>query len=60
MLKKERREKNMIRITDEAVQPFETEHTNLVRSIAPECTLFLKREDDMLPVRAGRVALYGS
>ncbi len=50
----------MIRITDEAVQPFETEHTNLVRSIAPECTLFLKREDDTLPVRAGRVALYGS
>lgn len=50
----------MIRITDEAVQPFETEHADLVRSIAPECTLFLKREDDALPVHAGRIALYGS
>ena len=50
----------MIRITDEAVQPFETEHEELVRSIAPECTLFLKREDDTLPVQPGRVALYGS
>ncbi len=50
----------MIRITDEAVQPFETAHAELVRSVAPECTLFLKREGDTLPVSAGKVALYGS
>ena len=50
----------MIRITDEAVQPFEKEHEELVRSVAPECTLFLKREDDTLPFQPGRVALYGS
>ncbi len=50
----------MIRITDAAVQPFETEHTELVRKVAPECTLFLKREDDTLPVKPGKVALYGS
>ena len=50
----------MIRITDAGVQPFETEHIGLVRKVAPECALFLKREDETLPVQAGKVALYGS
>ena len=50
----------MIRITDTAIQPFEMEHTELVRKIAPECALFLKRENDDLPVTVGKVALYGS
>lgn len=50
----------MIRITDAEVQPFETEHIELVRRVAPECTLFLKREDETLPVVPGRIALYGS
>ena len=50
----------MIRITDAGVQPFETEHIALVRKVAPECALFLKREDETLPVSPGKVALYGS
>lgn len=50
----------MIRITDSSVQPFEKEHIGLVRKVAPECVLFLKREDEALPVAAGKVALYGS
>lgn len=50
----------MLRITEEAVQPFETEHIDLVRKVAPECALFLKREDDTLPLAPGKVALYGS
>lgn len=50
----------MVRITDAAVQPFETEHIALVRKVAPECALFLKREDKTLPVTPGKVALYGS
>ncbi len=50
----------MVRITDAAVQPFETEHIAQVRKVAPECALFLKREDKTLPVTPGKVALYGS
>ena len=46
----------MIRITDAGVQPFETEHIGLVRNVAPECALFLKREDETLPIQAGKVA----
>lgn len=50
----------MMRITDTAMQPFEKEHIDLVRKVAPECALFLKREDETLPVKPGQVALYGS
>ena len=50
----------MLRITEETVQPFEKEHINLVRKTAPECALFLKREDDTLPLAPGKAALYGS
>lgn len=50
----------MMRITDTAMQPFEKEHIDLVRKVAPECALFLKREDGTLPVNPGKVALYGS
>ncbi|MDD7739696.1 MAG: glycoside hydrolase family 3 N-terminal domain-containing protein [Fusicatenibacter sp.] len=50
----------MIRITEETVQPFETDHIELVRKTAPECTLFLKREEEAFPVTAGEIALYGS
>ena len=50
----------MLRITEEAVQPFEKEHIDLVRKTAPECALFLKREDDTLPLAPGKAALYGS
>lgn len=50
----------MLRITEETVQPFEKEHIDLVRKTAPECALFLKREDDTLPLVPGKAALYGS
>ena len=50
----------MIRITDEKVQPFEAEHIETVRSLAPECTLLLKK-DGVLPIeKPCSVALYGS
>nr|AFN84547.1 beta-glucosidase-related glycosidase [uncultured bacterium scaffold00090] len=42
------------------MQPFEREHIEIVRKVAPECTLLLKK-DDTLPLSAPcRVALYGS
>lgn len=50
----------MLRITEETVQPFEKEHIDLVRKTALECALFLKREDDTLPLAPGKAALYGS
>lgn len=50
----------MIRIQEKKMQDFEREHIEEVRKIAPECTLFLKRENDAFPVKAGKVALYGS
>ncbi|MBD5395797.1 MAG: beta-glucosidase [Lachnospiraceae bacterium] len=50
----------MIRITEEAIQSFEKEHTLAVRKAAPECTLFLKK-DGTLPLSGPcQVALYGS
>ena len=45
----------MLRITEETVQPFEKEHIDLVRKTAPECALFLKREDDTLPLAPGKL-----
>ena len=50
-------EYQMLRITEEAVQPFEKEHIDLVRKTAPECALLSKREDDTLPIASGKVAL---
>lgn len=50
----------MIRITEDTIQPFEKEHMEAVRKAAPECTLFLKK-DETLPLPAPcRAALYGS
>ncbi|WP_458459613.1 glycoside hydrolase family 3 protein [Pseudobutyrivibrio sp.] len=50
----------MVRIETSTVQPFEEKHITEVRELAPECVLFLKREDTSFPVQAGGVALYGS
>lgn len=50
----------MIRILDEKIRDFEIEHIEAVRRIAPECTLFLKRDNDVFPVKTDKVALYGS
>ena len=50
----------MRRITDPAVQPFETEHSEAVRALAPECAVLLKN-DGVLPLSGvGKIALYGS
>lgn len=50
----------MVRIMEEAMQPFEREHIEAVRKAAPECTLLLQK-DGTLPLAAPcRVALYGS
>lgn len=50
----------MIRILNQSVQPFETEHIEIVRKLACECTLFLKRDNEAFPVEPGEIALYGS
>lgn len=50
----------MIRITEKEVQKFEIDHIAKVREIAPECTLFLKREEGEFPVDPCKIALYGS
>lgn len=50
----------MIRITDKEVQPFETKHIAKVREIAPECTLFLKKEEGEFPIQPCEIALYGN
>lgn len=50
----------MIRITNPDVQSFEQEHIDVIRRTAPECTLFLKKDDTTLPIVVGKVALYGS
>lgn len=50
----------MIRIQNAQLQKFEQEHIDAVRAIAPECTLFLKKSATFQPVKAGKVALYGS
>ena len=39
---------------------YETEHADIVRRLAPECTVLLKK-DGMFPLSsAGKIALYGS
>ena len=50
----------MKRITDPAVQPFETEHIDAVRELAPECTVLLKNEGILPLAGVGKIALYGS
>lgn len=50
----------MIRITDSKVQPFEMKHTEAVRSLAPECTLLLKKDGNLPFEKPCTVALYGN
>ncbi len=50
----------MRRITETAIQEFETRHIDTVRELAPECVVLLKN-DNMLPLaNAGKIALFGS
>lgn len=50
----------MIRIENRAVQNFEIEHIAKVRSLAAECTLFLKKDDTFPLKEAGKIAVYGN
>ena len=50
----------MIRITDPNVQPFETEHIEAVRTLAPEGVVLLKNEGVLPLSETGKLALYGS
>lgn len=50
----------MLKIQDLSVQPFETEHIEIVRKAAPECTLLLKK-DGSLPLSVPcKIAAFGS
>ena len=50
----------MIRITDPNVQPFEIEHIEAVRALAPEGVVLLKNEGVLPLCEVGKLALYGS
>lgn len=43
------------------IQDYEKKHLEILRGILPECTLFLRRENDAFPIkRRGKIALYGN
>ncbi|MDO5519938.1 MAG: glycoside hydrolase family 3 N-terminal domain-containing protein [bacterium] len=50
----------MIRINENAVQPFEVEHREQVRRLAAECTLLLKKDGTFPLHNASKIALYGN
>lgn len=50
----------MIRISDNEVQKFETEHSNKVRSMAAECTVLLKKDGQFPLTDIGEIAVYGN
>lgn len=50
----------MLRITDAAIQPFEQKHTNLVRRLAPEGVIMLKRDGRLPFSEPSKIAVYGS
>lgn len=50
----------MVKITDPSVQSFEREHIKTVREVAPECTLFLKKDGTFPLTEVCRIAAYGS
>lgn len=50
----------MRRIHTKAMQQFEKEHINAVRTISPECMVLLKNEGVLPLDRTGKIALYGS
>jgi len=50
----------MQRFTEETIQEYEVRHNEILRKIAPECTVLLKKNGDFPLARPCRVALYGS
>lgn len=42
------------------MNPYETEHADIVRHLAAECTVLLKRDGKFPLPSAGKIALYGS
>jgi beta-glucosidase len=42
------------------MNPYETEHADVVRRLAPECTVLLKKDGKFPLSSAGKIALYGS
>ncbi len=50
----------MQRFTDKTVREFEIKHNEALRKIAPECTVFLKKNGDFPLEQTCRLALYGS
>ena len=50
----------MKRINTQDLQPFESQHAAIVRSLAPECMVLLKNEGILPMARGGKLALYGS
>ncbi len=49
-----------IKISTPEVQPFETQHRELMRKVAPECMVLLKNDGTLPFSTPGKVALYGS
>ncbi|MBQ3460182.1 MAG: glycoside hydrolase family 3 C-terminal domain-containing protein [Solobacterium sp.] len=50
----------MQRFTDKTVRDFEIKHSEILRKIAPECTVLLKKNGDFPLEQSCRLALYGS
>ena len=49
------------RISDPAIQPFEKDDLEAVRSLAPQCVVLLKNDGGILPLEgATKIALFGS
>ena len=42
------------------MKQYEEEHLNIVRSMAPECTVLLKKDGTFPMKEAGKIALYGN
>ena len=50
----------MIKVNTEEIQPYEIDHLQRLRALAPECMVLLKKNGDFPLHAAGRIALYGS
>ena len=50
----------MMKVTTPEIQKFETEHLSKLRSLAPECMVLLKKNDDFPLDAPCKIALYGA
>ena len=53
-------DKKMKRINTQDLQPFESQHAAIIRSLSPECMVLLKNEGILPMAKGGKLALYGS